>query len=425
MYKCSNYNVIVDQGNNKYLLFNTLTQGLTEIDKETKDDLLVLNLDSKYTDQFIKYGFWISKDRSEIDELKFKHRDIKFNSKDLRITLKTTNNCNFLCKYCYQPHKIKTLTNDNIQSILKFISNELKNGKDRVLMHYFGGEPLLNFNAILQIDKYLRENNINNKSSMTTNGYLLNNDIIMAIKDTNIKTLQITVDGTKETHNNTRPLKDGSQTFDVIINNIKNVLELTDDVKIILRFNVNKITELKIDEFLQFLKDNNLKSKRILLRFEETHESGTNYTNQKIYYKDREEFSKKLLNINSKVINFGQRMGRHGVRGVYCAFDRIGSYIINTNLELENCTFSDKVVGVLDKNGLVSYNENFYKRILREPFEDEECVKCKILPMCMGGCTCLHAEGHIKCLHDKYILEGLIKQYKESAEKFGIEPYMI
>lgn len=424
MYKCSNYNVIVDQDINSYLLFNTLTQGLTEIDEETKKDLIELNSNSKYKNQFIKFGYWINEDRSEIDELKFKHRSSKFSNKELRLTIKTTNNCNFLCKYCYQPHESKTLTDDNIQSIFKFISNEMKHGKDSLFMHYFGGEPLLNFNAVLKIDTYLKENRIKNISIMTTNGYLLTDTIIMAIKDTNIKTLQITVDGTRETHNNTRPLRDGSGTFDVIVNNIKKVLELTDDVNIIVRYNVNKITEPNIDEFFKFLKDNNLTSERLSLRFQETQDCNTEYTDEKIYYKDREEFSKILLDINAKLINFGQKVGRHGARNVYCAYDEIDCHTINANLELERCSSSDRVIGKIDANGVVNYNKNMDKKMLREPFEEKECIECKVLPMCMGGCAFLKDLGHDKCLHDKYILDALIKQYKESAEKCAIESYV-
>ncbi|MBZ9637589.1 hypothetical protein [Clostridium sp. FP1] len=54
-------------------------------------------------------------------------------------------------------------------------------------------------------------------------------------------------------------------------------------------------------------------------RIQETQDCNTGYTDEKIYYKDREEFSKILLDINAKLINFGQKVGRHGVRNVYCA----------------------------------------------------------------------------------------------------------
>lgn len=40
MNKCSIYNVIVDKDISTYLLFNTLTQGLTEIYKETNNGLM-------------------------------------------------------------------------------------------------------------------------------------------------------------------------------------------------------------------------------------------------------------------------------------------------------------------------------------------------------------------------------------------------
>ena len=57
-------------------------------------------------------------------------------------------------------------------------------------------------------------------SSMTTNGYFLDCATFEKLSAYNLIDIQITIDGLKQTHDMQRVLKDGSPTFDKIINNL-------------------------------------------------------------------------------------------------------------------------------------------------------------------------------------------------------------
>ena len=67
-------------------------------------------------------------------------------------------------------------------------------------------------------------------------------------------------------------------------------------------------------------------------------------------------------------------------------------------------TFHIKVEGEIKYN-----NVPYVRKMLRNPFENLECIHCKVLPMCLGGCNFLEVKGKNKCIPEKYIIQDLIE----------------
>ena len=107
---------------------------------------------------------------------------------------------------------------------------------------WFGGEPLLKFQEIIEESAKVKEICTNNNreyiGSITTNGYLLNKHIFSELYIVGIRTYQITLDGEK--HDKFRVLENGSGTFNTIKNNISNISNMDGDFHIIIRVNVDK-----------------------------------------------------------------------------------------------------------------------------------------------------------------------------------------
>lgn len=61
---------------------------------------------------------------------------------------------------------------------------------------------------------------------MVTNGYLLTDDKARMLRELGIRHLQITLDGSKKTHDSRRFLLGGKPTYDTIINNLENLLKV-------------------------------------------------------------------------------------------------------------------------------------------------------------------------------------------------------
>lgn len=144
-------------------------------------------------------------------------------------TILVTDVCNLKCSYCYEgENKNKEhMTIQTADEVIKFIKETSEASKKNSRIVFHGGEPFLNFNLI----KYLKtkiDTEIPNSNNfiyeITTNGTLINNEIIEFVKENSIK-LSISIDGSKESHNKYRIFHNDLGSYDIVIKNIKLLIE--------------------------------------------------------------------------------------------------------------------------------------------------------------------------------------------------------
>jgi len=227
---------------NEYLLFNTRTQALIKINqelKETLDDLpdsklKTQNSKLKQNLEALKESGIIVEDEKEDDaKLKDFFRQLKYDSSALpfEVTILTTYACNFRCVYCFE-ESVKDdvfLDKDTSDLIIKWIIQRAEQRKfKRIFLVYYGGEPLLNIRPIYDISWHLTEwaqkTGVEFGFGIITNGSLINPDLVDKLLTVGLKSIRITIDGDRDAHNKKRPFSDGRPSFDLIINNIKNVI---------------------------------------------------------------------------------------------------------------------------------------------------------------------------------------------------------
>lgn len=430
--KHSIYN-IVTKYNDQNLIFNTKKGYLITLDNSNYDKFCDLKeiTDEDTITSLKSYGFITNKENDELLELKLNHSIAKFDTKNLFLTIQTTNDCNFSCPYCYQSHEKLKLDDDKLNILKKFISNKISEGVTDIHIHWFGGEPLLNSDCILKLEEYLVElkqetnNKLKIENSITTNGYLLNKDLILKISEkTNIKSFQITIDGPKEIHDKTRKLKNDLGTFTTLINNVKDVLKTSKNIKIFLRTNLNKGNIDYIDNYLRLLHDEGLiGNERLKLHFNQTHkfDNKSHIDDDKIFFSDQKEYAQKLLGVYKLLFKYKVPVPQYSpLAYMNCQFDSINTFLISPELKLFFCSASENgpffELGYIDNCGNVNLYSNYYKKIDRNIFSKEKCIKCKLLPLCMGGCNYLETCNHEECIPEKYIFEDLIKLYALEKE---------
>jgi uncharacterized protein len=173
-------------------------------------------------------------------------------------TLWVTTACNMRCLYCYEGdnkpnNKMdKVMADKSIEYILKQFK-ELND--DDLIINFHGGEPLLEFQLIKYIVKRLKNTFMDSKKKLflgaTTNGILLDDEIIEYICDNFYYNLSISLDGDKVIHDTNRILKDGRGSYNLIINSCKKILNKRDDVRV--RMTYNTLTVDKLYESVKFL----------------------------------------------------------------------------------------------------------------------------------------------------------------------------
>ena len=150
-----------------------------------------------------------------------------------QLTLQVTQQCNLRCEYCAysgiynnnRKHSNKRMNFETAKKAIDFFLEHTSNTSN-IIIGFYGGEPLLEFNLIKQCVTYV-EQIVEGKKvlfNMTTNGTLLTDDIIEFMANHNIH-ISISLDGSKEEHDKSRKFRNGNGSFDTIIENIKKIRE--------------------------------------------------------------------------------------------------------------------------------------------------------------------------------------------------------
>jgi len=152
------------------------------------------------------------------------------------LTLELTQKCNLNCIYCcygkyyssHRSHGKETISCDVAEKAIRDHLDAKHSGKT---ITFYGGEPLLEFGLLRHLIEYAKnycnEIGIEEPSfSFTTNGTLLNEDIIHFIVKHNISVF-ISLDGDCKSHDSNRIFLDNrTGSFHVVFKNIKLFIEL-------------------------------------------------------------------------------------------------------------------------------------------------------------------------------------------------------
>ena len=110
------------------------------------------------------------------------------------MTIAPTRECNFACPYCYEPDRDVVYMSDKTEkNIISFMKRFPK--VDRIIITWYGGEPLLAFDRILSMNTKIADLKIPYESIIITNGYLLNQEVIDRLEELKTGRIQITLDG--------------------------------------------------------------------------------------------------------------------------------------------------------------------------------------------------------------------------------------
>lgn len=250
-----------------------------------------------------------------------------------------TTKCNLACSYCYAKEKnigyyglkMKNMSKRTIKKAIDFSLNKLlhnikKNKSNHGFFdaYFMGGEPLLNKNGLIYAMDYLtnKVNKIRKKlkvhidirTAISTNGTLLDNEIISFFKKYNFSYVGVTIDG--KSHDYYRMYSNGKGTLDDILKQIKLLINKGVNLKLVSVVppgevkNIEKI--IKFYESLGLLKSAyrisivprapSLSERDRLCVMPKKYMSKIKKTNQNIRYSDNEKriFASQIIKISKK-----------------------------------------------------------------------------------------------------------------------------
>lgn len=385
---------ILFEKNNRCFIYNSLSEFFAEIPKDLYVKLFnrtYSSLPHSVVEKLKLKGILIEENEKYqyYYESLLKFRTMTYNSSVLGLVIVPTTGCNFDCPYCFEGEKKGICMTDEIQlQLVKFIMRQ-PNLKT-INLTWYGGEPLLAFKRIKSLYQAISSiDNINiGGHSMLTNGYLITPEVIDFMQFAQLRSLQITMDGTRDNHNQTRFLKSDKQpTYDRIMNNINMAVKNLPDCNISIRVNINKQNRVDyisiFKEIKQTWKDVNISVYPGFIR-EETADDCT-MTYSCLRGEDYFLFLKECMENGLNVDFMPRRVKTKG-----CMLNHLNSFIVGPEGELYKCwndvNHSDKIIGNIQEKQFTNHKLFYHYLMEVTPFTLDKCKECFLFPVCGGGC---------------------------------------
>ncbi len=396
--------IIKSQVDGNLLMYNSITGEDSLIcvkDHETIDcvyDILSsgekTNINEHIYDVLVQKGHLVSKN---CDEQRYAEELIareKY-SPILRLTIMPTEDCNFRCGYCYEEHKLGVMSESVQESIIKYVRKNIHSYAE-LRVSWFGGEPLEAKEIIYQLSKKLlhicQSAKRKYSAGITTNGYELDMDTFLALLASKVYDYQITIDGPQEIHDKLRKLKDGSRTYNRIMENLISIKENCKKAyfTIALRTNFTNASLSKIDDCVKtyislFGKDKRFRMFPHYMGKWSEERFDSSLDKQLLDKKDWAGLYDKVMNYRDELsldinLNFLSSMG-------LCPAGYAFSYVIGVNGELYKCTqdfeFEDNKIGLLCPNGSMHIDQEKHRKWYFNLL-NHKCESCFFLGACQG-----------------------------------------
>ena len=388
--------------NGFFYIFHQISNALLEVEEDLYRALKenhVTVIPQDIQDALTAKGFLVEDDVREVDAINYANIVGRYQSKILRATIMPTMACNFSCWYCYENHHASRMTEEARDAVARFIKKEVEEKNlQSVMLDWFGGEPLLCFDNIIEplaheIQKWCEEKDINFIHAITTNGALITPEMAERMESLRLHQFQITLDGGPEFHNKTRFSATMPDSFSVIIKNIHTLCRTLTNPDVTVRINYTVENFDSIIDILDCFEEDIRQYLEIFphVVWQEAHLIQDAY--------------QKVNDVKKKAVKMGYRINE-GIAScrncATCYTESMEQYLINYDLAVYKCTARDfdgkNSVGYINPDGSFVPNHRFYTFYATpSPIFHPSCQVCPLLPSCMDALNCLQKKVEGVC----------------------------
>ena len=409
--KISKYTFLFPVGE-EYYIYNTLSNALLAIDKDSYNTLKQIQTEQAQIEN--------STIDAELYEVLSEKRFITENEKDdflmyksmidaqrnglshMHLTIAPTMDCNFSCHYCFEEKEETYITSEVIDSLIKYIEQQKE--LSGIFLTWFGGEPLM---AIDKIQEFYRKfkpvwGEKEFRSNIITTAYHITPEVIEILKEVKVSSMQITLDGSKETHNKIKYTNDCSDVFSKVIQNIDLLTELAPEIYINIRINLTRENIKEYVELYKFLAER-YNGKKIGIAPGFVLSRGCNNDKESPLFLSVKECAGYILHlfynerIHSPAIRYPERFFNEcAIRSRTAIGIAPEGYVYKCWEVIGN---KKQAIGKLTEDGQIEYTNITVlnrHRYGADTLDDKVCASCAYLPVCNGGCPIQRVENEFE-----------------------------
>lgn len=407
---------------NGWLILNGLTQVLILVDFNEYQTFY----DSEFA---VQNYFAVPLDYDEYNIVKelrliINEQIYKQENQPSKYTIYTTTACNARCDYCFERGaKAETMSLDICGRVVDCIVRFSGDTNEKITLHWFGGEPLLNTKVIDCICDGLSEQGIRYHSIMTTNGLCLNKKLIEYAKEAwQLDLIKITLDGTEDVYNRTKAyIGNVHNAYVQVLENIRECL--LEDIYVEIRLNVSEENGSDLIELVDDLTvkmENCEKFNMYCCPMMKRDEKGVCRRTEK----ENKILEKNYLQLQKHIFKCGFYKDR--VKTTLwtrrCSAERESEITILPNGNLGICLLylDDYIIGNIDSNSL---NRSVVDSFKIHYEELAKCRECILFPQCFRLKNCKFDIEYCPIGATEVALEILYEQMKYEYEVYKREKW--
>lgn len=416
--KLSAYNIF-KTGSSHAVVFNSYSGVIAKMTLQEYEKLMSLESIQANDTELLKWkeqGLIVDGNVNESDLVSFSRYRNTFTKDTATYRILTTTGCNAKCFYCYEEGYQKIMMDENTaESVVQFIVNNAQ-GRRKITLNWFGGEPLLNPLAISIISHGVREKlrdlNIKVVGSIITNASLFNEELIKKAKtDWSIKNVQITLDGLREEHERRKNYNNYPDAFEKTLNTIEELLK--EGIFVSTRLNYDKNNHQDIIELISLLKSRFGNAPNYHCYTYPLFDKPDECTSYSINGELLKDYHLPLLDVLKRNGYYKPNLGG-ARRSTACFATDPNSFVINADGFLYKCPMD-----MADRSRSIGtvYEPIALSNVFAEwctPTLPSKCNECVLLPVCQGGCRAARILNYndnycrLKFLSVDYALNELI-----------------
>jgi uncharacterized protein len=320
--------------------------------------------------------------------MNFESRQPFLSTRLLHLILMPTEQCNFRCVYCYEDFAAGEMPRPVVEAIKALLARRIAK-LDLLSLEWFGGEPLLAWPIIEEIQSFASEMlrdypEVRLVGSMTTNGSLLTQPRFERLLELGVRSYQISLDGTRDSHDLLRRRLGGGGSFMAIWRNLLAMRNIPGTFDVLLRLHVTRENQQAVDQLLLALARELDGDRRFSVMFKAIRRfGGPNDDRLPVLPPDQEAQVLQRLLVRATELGLSPQQDVFAQPGMLqgCYAAALGSYVVRSTGELAKCTVAlahpNNRIGVLQQDGTVAIDSTKMTGWLRGALNgDPESVEC-------------------------------------------------